>query len=162
MLSTEVLLPPQHCVIERLKVLRGIGVAEEPVKSCPDEQCAEQCSLRVVGFRKEQLLCPGESFGIELLQGWVGGDQRILQSPGPKTEFLSVFALQHRGETHQLWHCLQEGIQLSAQGLTRDLETFSRFALKAVCPKIPAVRFDWELINAVQSAGQEPYMFTWE
>lgn len=160
MLSTEVLLPPQHGVIECLKVLGGIRMAEEPVESRPDEQRAEERSLRVVGFREEQLLRPGESFGIELLQGWVGGDQRILQSPGPKAEFLSVFALQHRGDTHRLWHCLQEGIQPSACGLTRDLETFSHFALKAVCPKIPAVRFDWELINAVHSAGQEPYAFT--
>jgi len=159
-LSIEVLLPPQHGVIERLKVLRGIGMAEEPVESCPDEQRAEECSLRVVGLGEEQLLRPGESFGIELLQGWVGGDQRVLQSPGPEAEFLSVFALQHCGETHRLWHCLQEGIQPSARGLGTDLETFSHFALKAVCPKISAVRFDGELINAVHSAGQEPCAFT--
>lgn len=98
MLSIEVLLPPQHGVIERLKVLGGIGVAEEPVESRPDEQRAEERSLGVVGFGEEQLLCPGESLGIELLQGWVGGDQRVLQSSGPEAEFLSVFALQHRGE----------------------------------------------------------------
>ena len=147
-------------MIERLKVLGGIGVAEEPVESRPDEQCAEERSLWVVGFGEEQLLRPGESFGIELLQGWVGGDQRVLQSPGPEAEFLSVFALQHRGETHRQWHCLQEGIQPSARGLTRDLETFSRFALRAVCPKVPAARFDWELINAIHSADQEPYVLT--
>lgn len=149
MLSIEVLLPPQHGVIERLKVLRSIRVAEEPVESRPDEQCAEERSLWVVGFREEQLLCPGESFGIELLQGWVGGDQRILQSPGPEAEFLSVFALQHRGETHRLWHCLQEGIQPSAGGPARDLETVSYFALKAVFTEMPAVRFDWELLNVL-------------
>lgn len=149
MLSKEVLLPPQHGVIERLKVLRSIRVAEEPVESRPDEQCAEERSLWVVGFREEQLLCPGESFGIELLQGWVGGDQRVLQSPGPEAEFLSMFALQHRGETHRLWHCLQEGIQLSAGGLARDLETVSHFAFKAVIAEIPAVRFDRELLTVL-------------
>lgn len=160
MLSVEVLLPPQHGVVECLKVLRSIGVAEEPVESCPDKQRAEESSLWVVGFREEQLLRPGESFGVELLQGWVGGDQCILQSPGPEAEFLSVFALQHRGETHRLWHCLQEGTEPSARGLTRDPETFSCFALRAVCPRMPAVRFDWELINAMLSAGQEPYALT--
>lgn len=72
MLPTEALLPLQHGVIEGFKVLGGIGVAEEPVKSRPDEQRAEERSLRVVGFGEEQLLRPRESFGIELLQGWVG------------------------------------------------------------------------------------------
>ena len=99
-LSAEALLSPQHGVVEGFKVLGGIGVAEEPIESCPDKQRAEKCPLRVVGFRKEQLLCPGESFGIELLQGRVGGDQRILQSPGPEAELLRVFALQHCGEAH--------------------------------------------------------------
>lgn len=114
MLSIEVLLPPQHGVIERLKVLGGIGVAEEPVESRPDEQRAEERSLGVVGFGEEQLLCPGESLGIQLLQGWVGGDQRVLQSSGPEAEFLSVFALQHRGEPHRPWHRLREGTRPSA------------------------------------------------
>lgn len=116
MLPTEALLPLQHGVIEGFKVLGGIGVAEEPVESRPDEQRAEERSLRVVGFGEEQLLRPGESFGIELLQGWVGRNQRILQSPGPKAEFLSMFALQHCGEARRLQHCLQEQRQPSAPG----------------------------------------------
>lgn len=115
-LPIEALLPPQHGMIEHLKVLRCIGVAEEPVESRPDEQRAEERPLRVVGFREEQLLRPGESLGIELLQGWVGGDQRILQSPGPEAELLSVLALQHCGGTHRLRHCLQEGMHQHMAG----------------------------------------------
>lgn len=99
-LSAEALLSPQHGMVEGFKVLGGIGVAEEPIESRPDEQRAEKRPLWVVGFRKEQLFCPGESLGIELLQSRVGGDQCILQSPGPEAELLSVFALQHCGEAH--------------------------------------------------------------
>lgn len=94
-LSIETLLPPHHRVIEGFKVLGGIWVAEDPVKGCPDEQGAEDRPLGVVGFREEQLLCTGESFGVELLQGRVGRDEGILQSAGPKAELLSMSALQH-------------------------------------------------------------------
>lgn len=131
-LSAEALLSPQHGVVEGFKVLGGIGVAEEPIESCPDEQRAEKRPLRVVGFRKEQLLCPGESLGIELLQGRVGGDQRILQSPGPEAELLRVFALQHCGEAHG------------------PLGTWQSSALRAGYPGLPAVGSEWEPAGCAQ------------
>lgn len=95
MLLAETLLPPQHGVIEGLKVLRRIRVAEEPVKGGPDQQGAEERPLGIVRFREEKFLCAGEGFGIELLEGRVGRDECILQSSGPKAEFLSMSALQH-------------------------------------------------------------------
>lgn len=100
MLSIEVLLPPQHGMVEGLEVLGGIGVAEQPVEGRADEQRAEQRPLGVVGLGQEQLLRPGEGLGVELLQRGVGGDERILQSAGPEAELLRALALQHGGGTH--------------------------------------------------------------
>lgn len=95
MLLAETLLLRQHGVIEGLEVLRGIRMAEEPVEGSPDQQSAEECPLGIVCFREEKFLCTGEGFGIELLQGRVGRDECVLQSSGPKAEFLSMSALQH-------------------------------------------------------------------
>lgn len=90
-----VLLPSQEGGVEGLKVLRGVRVAEEPVKGCPDEQAAEEGAVGVVGFGEEKLFSTREGLGIELLQRRVCGDQSILQGSGTKAELLSMSALQH-------------------------------------------------------------------
>ena len=94
-LPSEALLPRRQGGMEGLEVLGGLRAAEEPVEGRSDEQRAKERPLGVVGLGQEEPLCRGEGGCVELPQGGVGGQQCVLQGPGPEAELLGRPALQH-------------------------------------------------------------------
>lgn len=92
--------PGQQGSVEGLKVLGGLGAAEEPVEGRVDERGAKQGPLGTVGLGQEEPFSRGEGRHVELLQGWVCGHQGVLQGPGAEAELLGWPALQHGGPGH--------------------------------------------------------------